>query len=67
MLKEAVYAADGETILTPAVVIAYGKFIQTTVEFLISAFVIYTVVNVIIRRRQLLEKLEQQFAVEPVE
>ncbi|HHT98505.1 MAG TPA: large-conductance mechanosensitive channel protein MscL [Acholeplasma sp.] len=67
VLKDAVYTADGETILTPAVVIAYGKFIQTTVEFLIIAFVIYTVVNVIIRRRQFLEKLEQQVAVEPVE
>lgn len=67
VLKEAVYAADGETILTPAVVIAYGNFIQTTVEFLIIAFVIYTVINVIVRRRQFLEKLEQQVAVEPVE
>lgn len=40
VLKEA--SADGKT---PAVVVAYGKFIQATINFLIVAFVIFLIVK----------------------
>lgn len=65
VLKEATYAADGETMLTAAVVIGYGKFIQTIIEFVIIAFVIYFVVNMVIRRKQFIEKLEKELNPEP--
>lgn len=40
VLKEA--SADGKT---PAVLLAYGKFIQATINFLIVAFVIFMIVK----------------------
>lgn len=47
-------------ITDPGIFIYYGKFIQTTIEFLIIAFVIYFVVNMILRRKQFLAKLEAE-------
>jgi len=43
-LKEAVLNADG-TVLTPAVTINYGKFIQAAVDFIIVAFAIFMMVK----------------------
>ncbi len=40
VLKEA--SADGKT---PAVLLSYGKFIQTTINFIIVAFVIFLVIK----------------------
>lgn len=40
ILKEA--SADGKT---PAVLLSYGKFIQTTINFIIVAFVIFLVIK----------------------
>lgn len=49
-----------EVIVKNAVVIGYGKFIMIVLEFLIIAFVIYTVLTLIIRRRTFIEKLEAE-------
>ena len=43
-LKEAVLNPDG-TVLKPAVAIAYGKFIQAAVDFIIVAFAIFMMVK----------------------
>jgi large conductance mechanosensitive channel len=43
-LKDAVLKPDG-TILTPAVAINYGKFIQATVDFIIVAFAIFMMIK----------------------
>jgi len=40
-----VLGADGETVITKGAKIGYGKFIQTILDFLIIAFVIYQVVK----------------------
>lgn len=52
ILVEAVLDAEG-AILTPAVTLNYGKFIQTIIDFLIIAFSVFVVVRVIggLRRR----------------
>ncbi|PHN04094.1 large-conductance mechanosensitive channel protein MscL [Flavilitoribacter nigricans] len=43
-LKDAVIGADGE-VVTEAVLIKYGAFIQTVIDFLIIAFVIFMIVR----------------------
>ncbi|BEG98086.1 large-conductance mechanosensitive channel protein MscL [Bacteroides sedimenti] len=40
VVKEAVYGADGK-VITPASTLNYGNFIQTTIDFVIIAFVIF--------------------------
>ena len=47
ILKEA--SADGKT---PAVLLSYGKFIQTTINFVIVAFVIFLVIKSINAMKQ---------------
>ena len=42
-LREAVM--DGETVVKPAVTLNYGNFIQVTVDFLIIAFCIFSVIK----------------------
>ncbi len=42
---------EGDKVLKPAVVLSYGKFIQTTVDFLIIAFCIFLLVKGINRLR----------------
>ncbi|MEM9990450.1 MAG: large-conductance mechanosensitive channel protein MscL [Bacteroidota bacterium] len=44
VLKAAKIGADG-SILKPEVVIAYGKFVQKVVDFLIIGFVVFTIVR----------------------
>ena len=46
VLSKAVVAEDG-TVTTPEVAIAYGKFIQSTVDFLIIAFCIFLFIRLI--------------------
>lgn len=36
---------EGDKVLKPAVVLSYGKFIQTTVDFLIVAFCVFLLVK----------------------
>ncbi|MEX8498545.1 large-conductance mechanosensitive channel protein MscL [Leptothrix ochracea] len=43
--SELVWPLKAATANSPAVVIAYGKFAQTVIDFLIVAFVIFTVVK----------------------
>jgi large conductance mechanosensitive channel len=43
-LKAAVLKVDG-SVLTPAVTINYGKFIQATVDFIIMAFAIFIMIK----------------------
>lgn len=59
VLKEATLDAQGE-ILNPEVAIRYGMFIMVIIEFIIIAFSIYAVVNLIIRRREFLAKIEAE-------
>lgn len=49
-----------------AVTINYGLFIQHIIEFLIIAFSIYSVITLVIRRRQFQEEIEASLK-EPVE
>jgi large conductance mechanosensitive channel len=44
-LKDAVLKPDG-SVLTPAVTINYGKFIQSTVDFIIMAFAIFIMIKI---------------------
>ncbi|VEU80344.1 large-conductance mechanosensitive channel protein MscL [Haploplasma axanthum] len=60
VLKEAVI--ENDVITKPAVAIAYGNFISVILEFLIIAFSIYSVLTLVIRRRQFEEKLAQEEA-----
>jgi large conductance mechanosensitive channel len=62
-LKDAVMAADGTTILKPAVLLSYGKFIQTVLDFLIVAWAIFMLVKGMNRLRRITEKAEEKEAV----
>ncbi len=42
--------------------VRYGAFIQAIVEFLIIAFSIYAAITLVIRRKQFLEKVEEEHA-----
>lgn len=46
VLKDAVLNADG-SVLTPAVTLNYGNFINVVIQFLIVAFCIFTVIKAI--------------------
>lgn len=59
VLKEATLDAGGD-IINPEVAIRYGMFIMVVIEFLIIAFSIYAVINLIIRRRAFLAKIEAE-------
>ena len=59
IIRPETLAADG-SILTAAVKINYGNFILTILEFLIIAFSIYSILTLIIRRKQFIEKVEQE-------
>lgn len=47
ILVEAVLDSETQEILTPAVALSYGKFIQTIIDFLIIAFSVFVIVKVI--------------------
>jgi len=59
VLKPATLDAAG-AIIKPEVAIRYGMFIMVVIEFLIIAFAIYAVINLIIRRRDFLAKIEAE-------
>ena len=54
IIKEAVVGPDKTTIITPAVIISYGKFIQTVIDFTIVAFAVFTLVRILtsMKRKQ---------------
>lgn len=58
VIRPETLAADG-SILTAAVKINYGNFILTILEFLIIAFSIYSVLTLVIRRKQFIQKIEE--------
>ena len=47
ILVEAVLDSETQEILTPAVTLNYGKFIQSIIDFLIIAFSVFVIVKVI--------------------
>lgn len=59
VLKPETLSATDE-IITAAVTINYGSFIMMIIEFLIIAFSIYAALTLVIRRRQFIEKLEEE-------
>ncbi|OGU58681.1 MAG: large-conductance mechanosensitive channel [Ignavibacteria bacterium GWF2_33_9] len=62
VLKEAVTAADG-TVTDPGVTLGIGNFIQTTIDFLIIAFVIF----LIIKAFNNMKKKEEEAPTDPPE
>ena len=60
-LKEAVM--DGETVVSPAVTLNYGNFLQSTFDFLIIAFSIFMFIKLINKRSR--KKEEAQPATPP--
>lgn len=56
VLKEAIM--DGETIVKPEVVLTYGNFIQTVVDFLIIALSIFVAIRVITKLSEKRKKEE---------
>ena len=61
VLKAAILDGAGE-IITPAVQIRYGLFLMIILEFIIIAFSIYTVLTLVIRRKEFIEKVEAEEA-----
>jgi large conductance mechanosensitive channel len=59
-LKDAVLAADGATVAKPAVLLSYGKFIQTVLDFLIVAWAIFMLVKGMNNLRRIAEKAEKK-------
>lgn len=59
ILKEAV-AATETTPEIPAIILDYGAFIQTTIDFIIIAFCIFVVVRAITKMREKAESLKKK-------
>ena len=64
VLKEAVLAADGETVEAAEVAVRYGNFLQMILDFLIIAFSIFCVLRVVMHSKK---KAEAQAAAEAAE
>lgn len=62
-LRQAVM--EGEAVVKPAVVLTYGNFIQTLVDFLIIALSIFCMIKVINRAAELTKKKEAEAVAEP--
>lgn len=62
-LRQAVM--DGETVVRPAVVLNYGNFIQTLVDFLIIALSIFCMIKAINRASELTRKKAEEAPAEP--
>ncbi len=58
VIKEAVM--EGETVVSEAVTLNYGTFIQTIIDFLLVAFCIFIVLRVIMKSREKLESLKKK-------
>lgn len=61
-LKDAILAADGK-VIKPAVIMGIGNFIQTTIDFLIIAFVIF----LFIKGFNSMKKKEEEIPAAPAE
>ncbi|MBN2302392.1 MAG: large-conductance mechanosensitive channel protein MscL [Lentisphaerae bacterium] len=59
-LKKAVMAADGVTVQTAAVMLNYGKCIQTIVDFLIVAWAVFLLVKALNSLRRKQEAIEKK-------
>lgn len=64
VITEAVYTADGTTVVTPEVAIRYGLFIKYIIDFLIIAFCMFIVVKVAMSFRKKLDALTKKEAEE---
>lgn len=49
VLKEAVYAEDGVTVVEPEVALLWGTWLQTILDFLIISFCIFLVLRILMR------------------
>ncbi len=74
VLKPAVLAEDGITVITPAVIIDWGAFVSAIVNFLLIAVVLFIIVRVFAAaqknmdiRRAVQEKLDQDIPLNEVE
>ncbi|HBP26128.1 MAG TPA: large conductance mechanosensitive channel protein MscL [Acholeplasmatales bacterium] len=56
VLVEAVM--DGTVVVTPATTLNYGAFIQTIIDFLIIALVIFIIVRAVMKAHQLADKIK---------
>lgn len=56
---------DGETVVRPAVVLNYGNFIQTLVDFLIIALSIFCMIKAVNRASELTRKKAEEASAEP--
>jgi large conductance mechanosensitive channel len=61
-LKDAMLAPDGIAVLKPAVLLNYGKFIQTVLDFVIVAWAIFMLVKGMNNLRRITEKAEKKDA-----
>lgn len=60
VLKKAVIADDGETILKKEIALTYGNFFQKIIDFFIIAICLFTVVRIVNRVRENNEKLRKE-------
>ena len=65
VLKQAVYAEDGTTLLNPEVAVNFGNFISTIVDFLIIALAVFCMIKLINGFHDKLKKKEEAPAEEP--
>lgn len=56
VLREAVYDADGVTVLQEAITLNYGNLIMAILTFLIDAFVIFTVLRIVTKAKDRLKE-----------
>ena len=64
-LREAI--TDGETVVSEAVVLNYGAFIQAIIDFLIIAFCLFLVLKAIMAAKNKMEALKKKEEEAPVE
>lgn len=63
VLREAVM--DGETVVTPAVVIGIGTFISTVIDFIIIALIVFAIVKLVNRMNRKKEAEPEASPAEP--
>ena len=62
VVSEAELAEDGVTVLVPEVAFLWGTWLQTIIDFLITAFCIFVVLRVIMKAKDKLEAKAQEEA-----
>ncbi len=60
VIKEAV--VEGETVVSEAVTLNYGAFIQTVIDFILIALSIFVVLRVIMKSREKIESMKKKEA-----